>query len=112
MRDILLDLINNRKLSNLLYNNLDDNEKQQFDRLYYFSKVKDQVGSGDFSREKETNNEWMFLKYQLLSGNNGTETLEKAKTYINRFLKENKLQKEDAHEMLTHINQIFSFRSK
>lgn len=112
MRDILLDLINNRKLSNLLYNKLDDNEKQQFDRLYYFSKVKDQVSSGDFSREKETNNEWMLLKYQLLSGYNGTETLEKAKTYITRFLKENKLQKEDANEMLTHINQILSFRSK
>ena len=87
MREIHLDLINNRKLSNLLYNKLNENEKQQFDCLCYFAKVKEQIGSGEFSKEKETNNEWMMLKYQLLSGNNGTKTLEKAKRYINRFQK-------------------------
>ena len=43
---------------------------------------------------------------------NGTKPLEKAKTYINRFLKENKIEKEDGNDMLSHINQILLVRSK
>ena len=41
-------------MSNLLtYNKLHDNEKQQFNCLCYFAKVKEQIGSEEFSKEKE-----------------------------------------------------------
>ena len=106
LRQILLELLENNKLSNELYNQLNSQEKETFDRLCYFAGIKDKIGSGLYSREKEEQKEFELLKYQILSGNNSRKGLEKMKRLISKFVKENKMKEEDSKGILEHIEEI------
>jgi len=110
-RNLLLNLLETNQLSNELYNQLNSEEKETFDRLAYFSGIKEKIGSGIYSREKEEHKEFELLKYQILSGNNSRKGLEKFKKLINKFVKENKINKDDSKGLLEHINEILAINS-
>ena len=111
LRQVLLELLENNKLSNELYNQLNLKEKETFDRLAYFAGIKEKIGSGLYSKEKEEQKEFELLKYQILSGNNSRRGLEKMKKLLNKFVKENKISESDSKELLQHIDELLAINS-
>ena len=55
--------------------------------------------------------EFELLKYQILSGNNSRKGLEKMKRYVEKYLRENKIEKDDGENLLQYISQILSIGS-
>lgn len=111
LKQILLELLENNKLSNELYNQLDAQEKETFDRLCYYAGIKDKIGSGIYSKEKEEQKEFELLKYQISSGNNSRKGLEKMKQLISKFVKENKMTEKDSKGLVEHIDEILGISS-
>merc|ERR1712070_1202839 len=111
LRQILLELLENNKLSYELYNQLNSQEKETFDRLAYFAGIKEKIGSGIYSKEKEEQKEFELLKYQILSGNNSRKGLEKMKRLISKFVKENKIKEEDSKGLVDYIDEILGISS-
>ena len=86
-----MQLLRQNKLDKKLYYELDSKEKEMLDRLSHFAGIREKIGSGLYSREKEQEKEFELLKYQILSGNNSRQGLKKMQKYIHQYLKEKKI---------------------
>ena len=62
---------------------------------------------GDINKQKE----FELLKYQILGRNNSRKGLEKMKRYVEKYLRENKIDKDDANNLLQYISQILTISS-
>jgi len=112
-RDFLIDLIENKKISKMGYNMLDDKERKYFKKIIKFSQLdrtlglkddtEDQEESDDDDDVKEKMKRWELVKGQYMAGNNANSVKEELIKMIYEFTIGGQISKEEGEDLLISL---------
>lgn len=110
-RDFLLDLIDNKKMSQMGYNMLDDKEKKYFKKIVKFSNLDRMLGlNNEKEEESESEDEddekmkrWELVKGQYLAGNNADSVKHELIKMVYEFTVGGQISKEEGEDILLSL---------